>query len=555
MNRELEKNSEKLKGYIVLISTIIYTALNSLKALHIDDTAYYIFANHIKNNPFDPYGFTFLWFNKPQEAITILAPPVFLYYFSLLIKVFNNNPVLWKIGCFPFYYLMSKSIYKLLRRFDKSLAEYGLILFVFSPVILPASNLMLDIPFISLFLFSWLLLLESLDSSSIKKLLLAGLLAGLSIQTKYNAFSILPLALITAFLYKNFKKGIYFCLIAIFTFIVIELLITQMSGQSHFLLQLQLKKGYNHYKMIFGFLGQLGAGGIGILLISIGYKKSGNKYIFISTAVIISLLLISLFIKPSYANNLYNLIFYTSGIIIIIFLFSIAYKSIKNYSLKNLLHCNLDNSYDRDIILLFSWIVGEVVLYFYTSPFPAMRRIIIIYVPSLLAATHFIGNNKGNFKEKKKLVYITAFVLFFSISIFSLDYQSAEGQKDNLNCALLKIKQYKYKGSVWYTGNWGFKYYAEQKGLKEIYPDETIVKKGELLIYPERGIHKPKLNIREDDWDIIAKCSISPYFNISTNRYYSGKIPMRRPDKPVYVVKILRSRYTQRVTLKNNKEK
>ena len=55
------------------ILAVIFTSLNALKPLHIDDTAYYYVARNISQHPLDPYSFSSFWYDYPLPANQVLA--------------------------------------------------------------------------------------------------------------------------------------------------------------------------------------------------------------------------------------------------------------------------------------------------------------------------------------------------------------------------------------------------------------------------------------------------------------------------------------------------
>jgi len=95
------------------------TLLNAAKPLTVDDSVYYLFAEHIAEHPVDPYGFR-AW--GVQEANSILAPPVFLYWWAAAVRLFGSEPVYWKLWALPFNLLFVVALYALGRRFARGLA-------------------------------------------------------------------------------------------------------------------------------------------------------------------------------------------------------------------------------------------------------------------------------------------------------------------------------------------------------------------------------------------------------------------------------------------------
>ena len=88
----------------------------------VDDTAYWYFARQAAADPTDPYGFKIHWYNVPQPANDILAPPVLPYWWSLALRLGLDEPWMWKLWMFPFALLFTVAVYVLARRFAGGLA-------------------------------------------------------------------------------------------------------------------------------------------------------------------------------------------------------------------------------------------------------------------------------------------------------------------------------------------------------------------------------------------------------------------------------------------------
>src|SRR5262249_24733663 len=77
---------------ILLGLALIYILLNAAKPLHIDDTEYYYVARQISQRPLDPYDFEVFWYDIPQKATSVLAPPVVPYWWALALRLFGDQP-------------------------------------------------------------------------------------------------------------------------------------------------------------------------------------------------------------------------------------------------------------------------------------------------------------------------------------------------------------------------------------------------------------------------------------------------------------------------------
>src|SRR5262245_47947200 len=154
---------------------IVLTLLNALKPLHMDDAAYYCYAAHIAEHPLSPYDFEILWHQQPCPANQVLAPPLLLYWWAAGIRLFGENPFLWKVWLLPINLVLVFALHALARRFARGIERPLVCLIVLSPSLLPGLNLMLDVPALALSLGALALFLRAVDRDALGTALLAGL--------------------------------------------------------------------------------------------------------------------------------------------------------------------------------------------------------------------------------------------------------------------------------------------------------------------------------------------------------------------------------------------
>src|SRR5262249_31883791 len=103
-------------AHLTLLAAL-YTALNALKPVQIDDAAYACYARPMAARPLDPYGFAIFWYQHPEPANHVLAPPVLPYYWAFLHALAGERVGLVKLGLFPWAALLVWALYGLGRRF------------------------------------------------------------------------------------------------------------------------------------------------------------------------------------------------------------------------------------------------------------------------------------------------------------------------------------------------------------------------------------------------------------------------------------------------------
>jgi hypothetical protein len=261
----------------VFLLAALYTGLNAPKPLHIDDAAYEYYARQMASRPLDPYGFALFWWDRPQPANEVLAPPVFPYSWALLRSLTGERPWLWKLGLFPWALLLVGSLYALLRRFCRGVEGVCTVLLVLSPALLPSLNLMLDVPALALGLAALNLFFRAADRDSFALAAWAGLLAGLAMQTKYTAFLVPAAMLLYAATHGRLRLAPVAGLVALQVFVTWEFLTALLYGRSHFLLALSagdpLLSRVGQLPFLFSHLGGVAPPGILLALAALGLRR------------------------------------------------------------------------------------------------------------------------------------------------------------------------------------------------------------------------------------------------------------------------------------------
>src|SRR5205085_7707234 len=184
------------------------------------------------------------WYQQPQPAMTVLAPPVFCYWWALAIRLLGDNPANWKLLLLPWFALFATVVRVLTERVARPLESEVFWLIVLSPAVLPGINFMLDFPALTLSLVALGVLLSALELGSIGLAIRSGVWAGLAMQTKYTAL-LCPAVLLLAAWHgpparrgHNLRLGFVAVGTAVALFAAWELFVFARYGQSHFLYHL-----------------------------------------------------------------------------------------------------------------------------------------------------------------------------------------------------------------------------------------------------------------------------------------------------------------------------
>ncbi|MEO2090213.1 MAG: glycosyltransferase family 39 protein, partial [Gemmataceae bacterium] len=173
------------RAFLLLLAAAL-TLANAVKPAVVDDTAYLEFARHLSANPTDPYGFRLFWYDRPEPAMHVLLPPVLPYWVAGGMRLVGASLFLLKLWLFPFAGVLVAAVHSLMRRFAPASARVGTTVFVLSPAVLPLFNVMLDVPALALGLAGLAAFVRGCDRRQFGWVVLAGVLVGLAMQTKYS---------------------------------------------------------------------------------------------------------------------------------------------------------------------------------------------------------------------------------------------------------------------------------------------------------------------------------------------------------------------------------
>jgi 4-amino-4-deoxy-L-arabinose transferase-like glycosyltransferase len=549
----------------VLTLATIYTLLNAWKPLHIDDAAYYLYAAQISEHPLDPYGFELLWYDVPEPADTILAPPVLPYWWALAIRLFGENYWLWKLWLWPFSFLFVLSFWELCRRFARGLETRLVVLTVLSPLFLPSLNYMLDVPAVALGLAALCLFLRSCDGNAAGWAALAGVVAGIAMQTKYTAFVMPAVMMLYALTQGKCRlRAVLAGFVALCFFAGWEVFTRWRYGHSHFLFQLaeQTDGLWDKYALAYPLLPILGAVSPALLLLGcVGWGASGRVLRILVGWLLAALVLVA--VTPQAYAQLHwrfgdyvevitpeDVLFSTLGTMLAMLVLLTAARLCRGKKAAGGLWARFrtrslataPGPRHRLDWFLALWLILELVAYFPLTPFPAARRVMGL----LLAATLIVGRwTSLTCRSRPRRRLVTAVVTFgvlLGLGFAGLDFREAVAERQAAEGATALARAHQ-AGTIWYLGHWGFQHYAERAGLKPVVANESRLHKGDWVLVPDEHVYRQRAAFRRRDMELIATYRVEDVIPFRTVRnFYGGRAPLAHREGPRALVRVYRVR-------------
>ncbi len=526
-----------------------FTLLNAFKPLHIDDTAYCCYAHQIARHPLDPYGFEIHWYDLPKPAHEVLAPPVLPYWWAAGVALFGERPFLWKLWLLPFGLLLVFALHRLLRLYARGLEMPLLWMTVLSPTLLPSFNLMLDVPALALGLGALAVFSRAAARRSWSRALLAGLLAGLAMETKYSALLVPAALLLYALLYRRLRFGIGAAGVAVLFFVGCEAMIASRYGMSHFLLHLQrgpdsLERPFNLVMPLVGILGAT-ASAVGLLgLAALGARR----WVLVSTGLGLAALLGLLAIVPTADASFFrdaethkgrltlnNLAVGPAGLLVIGVVAASAWQLLRL--------SRRGNHWCRADLFPVVWLLLELAAYFALTPFPATRRVLGIVVAATVVVGRLAVRSRRlpDFSWNVRGVATAGAAL--GLAWFTVDFYDARAEKDAVAGAARWIRRQEADARIWYAGHWGFQFYAERIGLLPVLPLDARPRPGEWLIRPDTRVTQQPWYDGEGRIDAVTTLRRFDWLPLRTvPGYYGGNTPLEHHEGPRIAVTIYRVR-------------
>jgi hypothetical protein len=499
MERDQETTNDSAgrlrKGWLLVMLSLFLTGLNAAKPLTVDDSVYYLLVAHIAEHPLDPYGF-YAW--DVQPANTILAPPVFLYWWALGVRLFGREPVLWKLWLLPFSLLLVFCLHALGRRFARGMEMPFVFFLVLSSAVLPCLNLMLDLPVLALSLLAILMFLQACATGSLVLTLATGIVAGIATQTKYTAFVAIGVMMLHALQTGQWRRWAVVAGMASLMFVGWELLILGRYGDSHFWL------GFNYFQPstggklkliqpLAGYLGSTMAAAIPLFLAALGRSTRvvwGSAALVLAGFALVALVPFSVFAALGDAVHLRgwptlnSVVFGLFGLAVIGSFAAIARRLLREpRGAEGLPARGWLFSIDGFLVL---WLALEIAGYFVLSPYPAARRIIGLVVPGLLLtfrlAARTDGSGSAGASPSRTIWGMVGFSLLLGLLSFVVDRSGYQGQKTATQELAGECHRKAPTAKVWFFGNGAFEFYGEPLGMKRLIADQTPVAPGDWVL-------------------------------------------------------------------------
>ncbi len=521
------------------------TGLNALKRVTIDDTAFLYYARQIASHATDPYGFEIFWYDTLTPAMELLAPAGLPYWLGAGIALLGEHPAVLKLWLFPYALLLVWAMRDLIRRFAPAGGTALLLICSLSPSIVPAFNLMLDIPALSLSLGALALFIRACERAQLSTALLAGLLVGLAMQTKYNSVAQAGALVIYGLLARQFRLTAVAAGLAGGVFLGWEAWLVHRYGESHIL---------HHYMLApqaawintpttwaIGWTALFGALAWPPALLGLSTLRQSKVLLAVGMMLATLPLVVVAMLEPRTTPTAIRPIrlgegdlaldaFFAAGCVVVLVVLIPIVSGLKRRQ----------SGWERGTLFLLIWFAIELLACFFVSPFHAARRLIgPIFVATLVAAHCGLPREKAPHALRWVALYSVCLGLLFGVTDLA-DSRARHEAQGLIARELERLGHDVTRERVWFTGHWGFQFYSEERGYLPLIAGYADLAEGDFIL-AARDVSTqalPKIAVSKRLGRAVTRSPL-PF---STNpSFYYGAVPIRRQPKVQMRVRIHRA--------------
>ena len=456
--------------WIVLVSVLLSLPFLN-KAFHIDDPVVLQCVKKILANPLDPFGGEFDWFGVTLPFWQVTTnPPLLSYYLAPFVWIFGYSEIILHAAMMPFLAGVLAGCLALSRRFCRSLHWLPVLMIVTSSAVLVSPNVMRDIPALALICVGLAIGIRGLDRGRSSLLSLGSMVIGLAAVTKYSAGVAVGVLLLYALMSKR-KTTLLAFLPSILPLGIWCGWTWLVYGEAHpwFLLLGKHSSGsFSTASKFFSLLVTLGSVCLLAPLIGWRMQESTRRPKFLVVGGTLVLTLAAWWYQAGEASSQY-LVWTVAGSFSLLGLLVLGSRPGPEGRLT-----------DRDSAFLLCW---TLVFFFFSVslvPFQAVRHVLGGLVPAVLLC--FRSRRAISTTARKALWLLVVVQLLLALSVAWSDMEYANVYRDFAH----DVGRRHPEQEVWFLGQWGWHFYAEQAGFRQIHGDGAVPGSGSLVVWPER---------------------------------------------------------------------
>lgn len=508
-----------IRGLLVLLFIwLAATALNLTKAFHIDDTSHLEIALAIQNEPLQVMTAQVNWRDTAEPIHTLNQPHLFFYLMAITKSVFGDSEIALHLLLSFFSLIAVVFCFLLAKTFCPQHPLYLTALLCLGPAFLPSQNVMVDIPLLACWLFFFWLLLAAGFKKNTMRYFTSALAASAACLIKYSSL-LLPLFLGVVIALRKDWRRLWTLAIPAAALLAWSFFNLHDYGGIHLLSRdissFGVGRGLIRTTAWVICLGAVSPFAILCIPYVIAEKRR-RPILGISLAAALAIL-IGGFTKlhEPVSFSVLRALFLGNGLLLAILTVRILID-------------NLPRPFEEagaskaSSALLFIWFAGSAAFIILFAPAIAVRHLLIVLPVILFAIGKTVIRTASSLS--RHLAIGCNFLLGALLGIS--DWSYADVYRDNAPKIVQKIDSH---STIWFTGHWGWKWYAAQTGMREYDYMRSSPQTGDFLVAPEfvdkqkvAGEHSARLS-KVDEW--IVDSTPATFFRVGPmGGFYASSI-------------------------------
>jgi 4-amino-4-deoxy-L-arabinose transferase-like glycosyltransferase len=459
------------------------------KGFHTDDLLFVWTAEWIQKNPINFFGFRISWwFSAIPMWVANYNPPLMSYFLTGVATLFGWSEVILHLAGLAIAFVAATGIYSLAQRWcDRPLL--ATIVAIFTPAFLVSSTtLMCDVMMLGFWVWALVCWDRALATGKSRwQYVIAGILAGLAVLTKYSAITLLPVLLILSIL-RTRKPGWWLLglIVPVLMLVGYELITARLYGRGLF-------SGAAHYARTshINFAGGWRASAI------IGLAFAGGSLLpllfyvpwlwrpraWLCGGIIISLGLVVIFHAWNDVvlnNTAPDLLKHWN------FLLQTVLLTAAGLHLLLLVAGEIWRQPDNVTRLLAIWIAGVLCFATVLNWTVNVRSLLPLVPAAAILLARRLKPFQGNPMTDSRLLWPLIPAAAVTLSLLMADFQLANSTRTAAQQIMGKYKT--ANNTVWFEGHSGFQYYMQKLGGQPIDVERSLLLPEDIVVVPEIGI-------------------------------------------------------------------
>ncbi len=456
---------------------VVVTAYNLGKPFHVDDTAHLEIARWISGHPLHPMSGMLNWGGVNQPIYDTNQPHLYFYLLAGWSSLFGFSEValhsmqsIFALACVVLFHRQA-------RRSCPGIAVWLTALLILSPAFVVEQNLMVDVPLLALWLlFFELVLLHGSSPAQTRRYVLAGLVCGAAVLTKYSSLTLLPILAASLLLERRLRQA-WTLLLPVAVLAAWSAFNWWDYGGIHV-----LSRGDSHLGVLRAarftvawvlIIGAVVPLGLLVAVQSHAWLQRHERRLYavvVAVLVVTAVAVVSGVLPDGYADVVLALGFAADGGLLVVGLAPPVWRAVRA-AWREPATLRADPS----LVILVLWVLGGTAFYVLFAPFIATRHVLLVLPPLLLLFGRYFGSRLSR-AAKGFAIGITVLV---AAGLCLGDWQFAAFYRTSASQVASSLPP---TGTVWTSGHWGWQWYAEQNGMRQVDRDAVDFRPGDHLV-------------------------------------------------------------------------